>query len=275
MRVFRMVLLAAFGILCAACPMAAGPPFQTDDPDPVPYRNYEFYLFGASDGTPVETDPIGPAVEFNWGAVPNLQLHAILPFGAVLPSDNPAYLPAGTGPNAYGLTDTELGAKYRFVKESKYWPMIGTFSMLEVPTGSYARGLGVGKVWYKVPIWIQKDWGPWTTYGGAGYTFVNQFQYRSFPYGGWLVQRDIGKKWTLGAEVFSHGPEGYATPQTRAATMVDLGGYYYFRKPAFQLLFAYGHTVAGQTENYAYLGLYWTWGSKPGEGLNGFLHRVF
>jgi hypothetical protein len=255
--------------------VTAGPPFQTDDPDPVPYRNYEFYVFGASDGTPVETDPTGPAVEFNWGAVPNLQLHAILPLGAVLPSDNPAYLPAGTGPNAYGLTDTELGAKYRFVQESKHWPMIGTFSMLEVPTGSYARGLGVGKVWYRVPIWIQKDWGPWTTYGGAGYTFINQFQYRSYPYGGWLVQRDIGKKWTLGAEIFSHGPEGYAAPQTRASTMIDAGGYYYFRKPAFQLLFAYGHNVAGQTENYAYLGLYWTWGSKPGEGLNGFLHRVF
>jgi hypothetical protein len=26
------------------------------------------------------------------------------------------------------------------------------------------------------------------------------------------------------------------------------------------LLFAYGHSVAGQTENYAYLGMYWTWG---------------
>jgi hypothetical protein len=251
MRVFEIVLSAALGIFCAAHSVTAGPPFQTDDPDPVPYRNYEFYVFGASDGTPVETDPTGPAVEFNWGAVPNLQLHAILPLGAVLPSDNPAYLPAGTGPNAYGLTDTELGAKYRFVQESKYWPMIGTFSMLEVPTGSYARGLGVGKVWYRVPIWIQKDWGPWTTYGGAGYTIVNQFQYRSFPYGGWLVQRDIGKRWTLGAEVFSHGPEGYATPQTRASTMIDAGGYYYFRKPAFQLLFAYGHNVAGQTENYA------------------------
>jgi hypothetical protein len=274
MRVFA-VQVAILGILCAAHPAAAGPPFQTDDPDPVPYRNYEFYIFGASDGTPVETDPTGPAVEFNWGAAPNLQLHAILPFGAILPSDNPAYLPAGTGPNAYGLTDIELGAKYRFVQESKYWPMIGTFSMLEVPTGSYAKGLGVGKVWYKVPIWIQKDWGPWTAYGGAGYEIVPQTEYRNFPFAGWLVQRDIGKKWTLGGEVYYHGPEGYATPQTRSSTMVDLGGYYYFRKPAFQLLFAYGHNVVGQTENYAYLGLYWTWGSKPGEGLNGFLHRVF
>lgn len=249
----------------------AGPPFQTDDPEPVDFRHYEFYVFGAVDGTPVEIDPTGPGLEFNWGAAPNLQLHAILPFGAVMPSDNPLYLPAGAGPNAYGLTDMELGAKYRFIKESKYRPMIGTFSMLEVPTGSYAKGLGVGRAWYKVPIWIQKDWGHWTAYGGGGYYFVHQFQYRNFPFTGWLIQRDIGKKWTLGAEVYSHGPEGLATPQIRSSTMIDMGGYYYFRNPGFQLLFAYGHSVFGQTENYGYLGLYWTWGSKPGKGLNGFL----
>jgi hypothetical protein len=265
-------LLRLLGALLVSAPrfLLAGPPFQTDDPQPVDFRHYEFYIFGGSDGTPVETDPLGPALEFNWGAAPNLQLHAILPFGAVIPSNNPAYFPAGTGRSAYGLTDTELGAKYRFVQETKYLPMVGTFTMVELPTGSYARGLGVGRVWYKLPIWVQKDWGHWTTYGGAGYEIIHQFQYRNFSYEGWLVQRDIGKKWTLGTEVFSHGPEGYATPQTRAATMVDVGGYYYFHNPGFQLLFAYGHTAFGQTENYAYLGLYWTWGSKPGKGLNGF-----
>jgi hypothetical protein len=43
--------------------------------------------------------------------------------------------------------------------------------------------------------------------------------------------------------------------------MLDLGGYYHFRHhPNQQLLFAYGHSVAGQAESYAYIGLYWTWG---------------
>lgn len=253
----------------------AGPPFQTDDPEPVEFRHYEFYIFGSSDGTPVETDFSAPAAEFNWGAAPNLQIHVVLPLGAILPSGNAAYLPAGAGPNAYGLTDTEIGAKYRWVKETRYRPMIGTFTMVEAPTGSYSKGLGVGKTWYKLPVWLQKDWGPWTTYGGAGYEIVPQTDYRNFAYEGWLLQRDFGKKWTLGAEIFHHGVEGLATPQTRAATMVDFGGYYYFRNPGFQLLFAYGHSVAGQTENYAYLGLYWTWGSEKGKGLNGFLAHHF
>jgi hypothetical protein len=42
--------------------------------------------------------------------------------------------------------------------------------------------------------------------------------------------------------------------------MIDAGGYYHFKIPGMQLLFAYGHSVAGQTENYGYLGLYKTWG---------------
>jgi len=197
--------------------------------------------------------------------LPNTQLHAILAFGAIAPSNNAEYLPSGAGPSAYGLLDTELGIKYRFIPQTKYQPEVGTFPMIEVPTGSYARGLGVGKTWYKLPIWIQKDWGPWTTYGGGGYQVVPQVDYKNFPYAGWLLQRDIGDKWTLGGEFWYHGPEGVATPQTHSATMFDFGGYYYFRKPAFQLLFALGHTVIGQAETYAYLGLYWTWGKKEGD----------
>ncbi len=252
----------------AALPIGtlAGPPFQTDDPEPVDLGHYEFYVFSASDGTPIETDPVGPAVEFNWGALPNLQLHAVVGLGAVLPSNDPAYAPAGVGPSAYGLLDTELGAKYRFVSQTKYLPAIGIFPMIELPTGSYSRGLGVGDTWYKLPLWIQKDWGPWTTYGGGGYQVVHQLDYKSFAYEGWLLQRDIGEKWTLGAEIFHHAAEGLATAQTQAATMLDIGGYYYFRKPAFQLLFSIGRTVVGQPEVYAYLGLYWTWGKQESGG---------
>ncbi len=43
--------------------------------------------------------------------------------------------------------------------------------------------------------------------------------------------------------------------------MIDVGGYYHFKHNTNeQILFCYGHSVAGQTENYAYVGMYWTWG---------------
>ncbi len=253
------LLMILFGRVAAW----AGPPFQTDDPEPIGYKNYEFYTFGSTDGTGVETDTGGPAVEFNWGALPNVHLHIILPLAAIFPSNNPKFLPGGTGPSAVGLGDIETGVKFRFVQESKRRPMVGTFVMFELPTGSAAKGLGVGKTWYKVPLWAQKSFGPWTTYGGGGETVFNNVDgYRNFPFAGWLVQRDIGKKWTLGTEAFYHGPEGLATPQTGSAVLLDVGGYFKFRDPGFQLLFSYGHSIAGQSENYAYLGLYWTWGKQ-------------
>jgi hypothetical protein len=245
--------VALVALLFIATTASAGPPFQTDDPEPIDFRNYEFYTFASSDGTPLETDTAGPAIEFNWGALPNVHLHAIVPAAAIFPAQ---------GPRAFGMGDIELGIKYRFVQEGKHRPMIGTFTMFEISTGSAARGLGVGRTWYKLPLWAQKSFGPWTTYAGGGVTLNNAPGYRNYPFAGWLVQRDLGKKWTLGSEVFYHGPEGPLPPQTRPSTLVDIGGYYKFRDPGFQLLFCYGHSVIEQTENYAYLGLYWTWGKK-------------
>jgi len=254
-------------ILSGSKAWAQGPPYQTDDPVPVDLHHYEFYVFGAADGTPVEMDSVGPAFEFNWGALPRVQLHAIFPFGVVAPRNNPEYAPSGTGPPEFGLTDMELGAKIAFIKESKHVPQIGTFTMFEIPTGDSGRGLGVGKVWYKIPIWLQKNEGKWTFDGGAGYQVVPQNGFRNFLYTGWLVKKELSERIELGAEVFAHGGEGNAPAQTQSSTMVDVGGYYHFKRhPGEQFLFCYGHSVAGQTENYAYLGMYWTWG-KNGGGL--------
>ena len=253
---------------------AQGPPFQTDDPVPVDWHHYEFYIFGAADGTPVERDFTGPALEFNWGAIPRLQLHAVLPWGVVAPANNPAFLPAGAGPTAFGLADAELGAKIAFYKESARIPQIGIFPMLELPTGNFDKGLGVGRAWFKAPLWLQKNIGNWLLDGGGGYTVVPQTGFRNFAYGGFLVKYSFGERLELGGEVFSHGAEGDASPQIRGSTMIDVGGYYHFHDPNKQLLFCYGHSVGGLTENYAYVGMYWTWGkdkssapAAPGEFL--------
>lgn len=255
---------------------AQGPPYQTDDPVPVDLHHYEFYIFGTADGTPVEMDSSGPAFEFNWGALPRVQVHAVLPWGVVAPLDNPVYIPSGAGPTEFGLTDMELGVKIAFIKEGKHVPQIGSFTMFEMPTGNADKGLGVGKVWYKLPIWLQKNVGKWTFDGGVGYEVVPQTGFRNFLYTGWLVKKKLSDRLELGAEVFAHGREGSAPAQTEASTMVDVGGYYHFKhNPGQQFLFCYGHSVAGQTENYAYAGMYWTWGKDkdnkkegPNEGYS-------
>jgi len=254
---FLLLVIALFKLAHA---FAQGPPFQVDDPVPVDFKHYEFYIFGVTDGTPIETDYSAPAFEFNWGAVPRVQLHAVLPFGGIHPSD---------GPSATGLGDMEFGAKIAIIKESKYVPQIGTFTMFEVPTGNADKGLGVGKVWYKLPLWMQKNSGKWLFDGGAGEVVVPQTGFHDFPYGGFLVKREVKKKLDLAVEIFSHGGEGPAPPQRHSSTMLDAGGYWHLKgEEAMQLLFAYGHSIAGLTENYAYLGLYWTWGKddkNPGD----------
>jgi hypothetical protein len=264
-------LVAACAVVCALgiggvrARAQAGPPFQTDDPTPVDLGHYEAYVFAAADGTPAEMDEIGPAFEFNWGAIPNIQLHAIVPLGGIWPSNKAVYLPGGTGPSAFGMTDTELGVKWGFIKQTKHRPQIGSFTMFEIPTGSYAKGLGVGKVWYKLPLWAEKEFGPWSLCGGMGYTVVPQTGYQNFLYGGVLLKREMNKRLEMSVEMFSHAREGFAAAQTEASAMVDAGGYYHFKSPGLQLLLAYGHSVAGQTENYAYLGLYKTWGKDRGK----------
>jgi len=136
--------LAALCVLAAPRLWAQGPPYQTDDPVPVDLHHYEFYIFGAWTGRRRKSIPrTGYRVQL--GRDSRVQLHAILPLGAIAPSNNPIYLPGGTGPKAFGLTDMELGTKIAFIKESKYVPQIGAFTMFEIPTGSYGKGLGVGR----------------------------------------------------------------------------------------------------------------------------------
>ena len=114
----RVLGLAAV-LASAAATALAGPPFQTDDPEPIEFEHYEFYTFASSDGTAVETDTIGPGLELNWGGLPNFHFHIIVPAAAIFPSNNPQLAPAGTGPRAFGIGDIELGIKFRFVQETK------------------------------------------------------------------------------------------------------------------------------------------------------------
>lgn len=249
-----MALAAGF----VATNALAGPPFQTDDPDPVEHRHFEMYAFELSDGTGRNAGGTvleAPAYEANYGVVANVQLHLVVPLTA-------SFAPNGGAVN-YGIGDTEVGAKVRFVKETKVIPEIGIFPFFVLPSGDADKGLGVGKTWYRLPLWLQKRWGAndrqWTSYGGGGEAVVPQAGYKDYAFAGWLVQRQLSKKITLGGELFGHGAEGEAATSSRASTMLDIGGSYEFR-PDFNLLFAAGRSVHGQAETYSYLALYWTWG---------------
>lgn len=247
MRSFRLLGLG----LMLLGRLHAGPPFLTDDPEPVDLHHWEAYLFATGDRTSDGSTVNGPAVEFNYGVLPDTQLHLVVPVATVSPSGGPAT--AGWG-------DMEFGVKYRFVPESDTTPQAGIFPMVELPTGSAARGLGNGRAWFRLPVWLQKSRGPWTTYGGGGVALNSAPGQRNHPFGGWLVQRDFGPHLTLGGEVFAQGAD---TMDGRGFTACNLGGSYNFTAQ-MSLLFSAGRSISGERHTLWYLSLYWTWGPAGG-----------
>jgi hypothetical protein len=242
----KIVSLAVGLNLILAMRAFAGPPFLTDDPEPVEYQHWEAYLFTLGDRSGSQYAVEGPAVEMNYGVLPDTQLHLILPMTTV---------GGGGVPTVSGLGDTEFGIKYRFVHETNGWPQIGIFPFVELPTGDASRGLGNGRTWFQLPLWAQKSWGPWTTYGGGGEVLNSAPGMRNHPYGGWLLQRSFGEHLTLGNELFAQRQD---TEKDKGFAALNFGGSYNANEH-FSLLFSGGHSVAGDNHTLWYFALYWTW----------------
>lgn len=236
-------------LMVCAWPVAAkaGPPFLTDDPDPIPYHSFEaipFYsLDRASDGSVIT----GPGVDFNYGIAPEMHLNFGPGFVHALPV---------LGGSAYGLGDTRIALKWRFLDETGDRPEIAIYPAVELPTGNAAKGLGNGQAWYQFPLWLEKNWGKWTSYGGGGWTLNRAPGQRDYFYGGWLLQRAVSDSLFLGGEVYSQGSTGAGVA---GYTALNLGGGYAFNKNA-SLIFSGGHSFAGASNAFGYIGIDFTWG---------------
>lgn len=249
-RMFRRPLkacIAAFAFLTTSSVAWAGPPFLTDDPEPLGLHHSEFYIFAARDKTSGTDSVTGPAIEYNYEPSKNVMLHMVVPYASIDP---------GFGPVERGLGDMELGFKYRFVRETASTPEIGIFPAVEVPTGNSAKGLGNGQAWYRLPLWLQKSWGQWTSFGGGGYAINHAPGQKSYWFGGWEIQRNLSNKLILGGELYAQGAD---TVDSQSTTIANIGGYWNFT-PGFSLLFSDGHSISGKSHSVAYLALYWTWG---------------
>jgi hypothetical protein len=234
-------VLKALLLALAGAPLFAGPPFKTDDPQPVDLGQFELYGFWMGQQAPGGRSGIGPAVEFNEGILPETQFHLIVPYAYNRPQD---------GPSQRGNGDLEIGVKIRFLAETDSRPQIGIFPIVDLPTGRVDKGLGSGHTQVYLPIWIQKGWGSWTTYGGFGWWRNPGEGNRNYTFTGWLLQRDLGEKLTLGAELF------HATSMTilgQAATGFDAGGQFNLSR-RHHILFSAGRNVRGDGQSYFYLG---------------------
>lgn len=240
-------LLLVFGTLVATAPAWGGPPFETDDPEPVEFHHWEVYLASQYSHGPDGAAGTCPQLEVNYGIAPELQLHLIAPcaFDAA----------SGSNPQ-FGFGDTELGAKYRFVTETDSRPQIGVFPLAELPTGDRARGLGSGHTQFFLPVWLQKRFGAWTTYGGVGYWINPGAGNRNWLLAGWLIQKQVRSDLAVGVEIVhetSQSEGGEADTKMNIGLTWDLDQMHH-------VLASVGPTLQGPKGYQAYLAFQFTFG---------------
>ena len=242
----RITLLAA-GFLVMATFMRAGPPFVTDDPEPVEYQHWEVYLGSQYEHSGTGASGTLPHVEVNYGVMPDLQLHLVAPVAFAAPSD---------ASREVGYGDTEIGAKYRFLQETDGQPQVGVFPLVELPTGDNVRGLGSGHTQLFLPVWLQKTVGTWTTYGGVGYWINPGAGNRNWWFAGWLIQKKVRPNLTVGAEIFHETSQSAGSD---SATRMNFGIIWDLDETR-HLLISVGPTIKGPTAYQAYLALQFTFG---------------
>jgi hypothetical protein len=208
-------------LLClAAAPAMAGPPYKADDPEPTDYQHFEIYTF--SNGTVVRGDTSGEGgLDINYGGAPNLQLTVTLPIAYDFPS--PGSAAAGGG-------NIELAAKYRFLTQQNFGVDVAVFPRIFLP--SLASNVGDQHASVLLPVWLQKDWGQWSAFGGGGCEINRGGDSRDFCEAGLVVTRQLTSALQVGLEIF------HQTPNTQGGlAMTSLGiGTRYDLNDTFHLL---------------------------------------
>jgi hypothetical protein len=110
----------------------AGPPFITDDPEPVEHGHWEVNYGLSKTWRQGSSSTALPSVDINYGLLPNVQLHA-------QPRYSRESSPEG---HQSGIDDTEVGVKYRFAEfhHGSTTTSAGIYPMLQLRTGDKKLG---------------------------------------------------------------------------------------------------------------------------------------
>ena len=201
--------------LLASDAAKAGPPYITDDPEPTRNGGWENYLFVSGITTPSEaTGQAG--LELNYGAAENLQLSLTLPVDYA----STRGLRAATG-------DVDAGVKYRFLHppDGSWLPDAAIFPALTIPTGSQI--FSTGHASFFMPLWLGKDFGKWSTFGGGGYVINPGGGQRNFALAGWALTRSLGSRLNIGVELYH---QTAATAGASGSTNIGVGAVYQMTK---------------------------------------------
>lgn len=220
------VSLAVLALTLVPAGAWAGPPFLTDDPEPTETGHWEIYA-PAFDAAGKGADFEGSfGAELNYGAARNVQLTVGLPVGYV---HDDSGLHTGRG-------DLRVSAKYRFYQNQSNGVSLAIFPGVTLPTASH--GLGAGRVTALLPVWAQRDAGPWSVFGGGGYAINPGQGNRNYWTGGVALARTFSKRLLVGVEADRQGAD---TTDGSASTSLGLGAILQLEGP-FRLLASGGPT---------------------------------
>ncbi len=234
-------LIALFSLLAPSA-VWAGPPFLTDDPAPTDPGHWEIY------GPLVEVSGRGAdfegatGLEASYGAATDLQLSIAVPI---------AFAHDSTG-YRWGAGDVELSVKYRFYNDEASGFSASAFPEISLPTAT--NGMGNGKVTGFLPIWLQKDLGDWSVFGGGGHAINPGAGNRNYWTGGIAVSNQVTPKLLIGVEANRQGAD---TVGGNGSTSLGIGAIYQLQAP-FRVLASGGPTFedgGGASGFHAFLAL--------------------
>jgi len=206
----RHILFAAVAVFFVTSAWA-GPPYVTDDPVPTDDGHFEIYAF--TGGTNARDETGGAAgIDFNYGGAPDLQLTAVLPFEYDSPVQSGAVV---------GIGNVELAAKYRFLHQEDFGWDVAVFPRVFLPSASHL--VGDSHASFLLPIWLGKDFGKWSTFGGGGCALNNGGGSQDYCLAAWALTREITSALHLGAEVYHQSADEKGG---HASTGIGLGGTY-------------------------------------------------
>jgi outer membrane putative beta-barrel porin/alpha-amylase len=224
-------------VLSLASPAAwCGPPFATDDPAVLEGGQMELLPFHQSTLTGSGRGGVLAGVEAHFGVAKNLEVDATASLAFARPFGERTH--AGYG-------DTTLAFKYKLVDEAPGRPLVSLVPRINVATGSARRGLGNGGTQIFLAASLQRNFEPFQTYVTAGYWLNRGASNRDYASAGWVVQRDFGRRWTLGIELFANGAASASQPPSIG---FNAGGAYK-RDAHGQWLFSAGRGIVHAAQN--------------------------
>ncbi len=166
-KTLRTIAGFCLAIVCVANvrPALGGPPLATDDPETPGRGGWEINLSHTLERTRDELFMEPPLVDINYGWLENDQWKIEFAAIALDPDDEP---------NHWGVSDVELGWKYRFLEEDQHGIMASIYPQPLIPTGNHGLGLSDGRFETLLPVEVGKHFydDKLFVYGEVGYNAV-------------------------------------------------------------------------------------------------------